>query len=634
MTISRTSGVCFLRLFSVAALAGAIASYSNDALAQVIPDNTLGEESSTVVPDEIEGTPSDRIEGGATRGENLFHSFQEFNVGEGRGVYFANPEGIANILSRVTGGNPSNILGRLGVLGDANLFLINPNGILFGANASLDISGSFVGTTASGLQFGDRGLFSALDPEVPSPLMTINPSAFLFNQIPAGAIVNRSTAPDPSNPSVFGLGVLAGQNLIFVGGDVRLEGGILRAPGGRVELAGIADLASVGLTFGSDRSVLAVPENVARADISLSEGASVDVSAGGGGAIALLARNVRISGGSGLLGGIVPNSGTPQSQAGDIFVDATQHVAVGEGAGSVGQISNLVAFGALGAAGDVIIQAGSLAIAENSIIGSLASGQGDAGNAVISVQGDISIAGVNSGIISAVAPFFIGNAGNIQIQGQSLSLDRGAQIVTSTTSEGNAGNISIEVADSISVRGGSLLRSDSFGQGDSGQIRISAGGPVSLSGIGTNGVGSGIISLIGVAEIPGFGQFVGTGRGGDVFIEAQSLSISGGAQVNTVSAGQGNAGSVFINTSDRITLDGINPNNQLISNITSSVELGGVGKGGNIEIATPVLDLLNGARLSSSTLGRGDAGSVIIVATERVTLAGQRWSRNLPKVRI
>ncbi|HBK64299.1 MAG TPA: filamentous hemagglutinin, partial [Cyanobacteria bacterium UBA11166] len=108
------------------------------ALAQLIPDNTLGTESSVVNPiDEL----NDRIDGGAIRGTNSFQSFLEFNVGEGRGVYFANPDGILNILTRVTGNNPSNIFGRLGVLGDANLFLINPNGIVFGKNASLDING-------------------------------------------------------------------------------------------------------------------------------------------------------------------------------------------------------------------------------------------------------------------------------------------------------------------------------------------------------------------------------------------------------------------------------------------------------------------------------------------------------------
>jgi filamentous hemagglutinin family protein len=130
-----------------------------------VPDNTLGAESSTVTPDVvIRGIPSDQIDGGAIRGANLFHSFEQLSVLEGRGAYFANPAGVENILSRVTGANCSDILGRLGVLGNANLFLINPNGIVFGQNASLDVQGSFLATTADAVKLGDGGLFSASQP--------------------------------------------------------------------------------------------------------------------------------------------------------------------------------------------------------------------------------------------------------------------------------------------------------------------------------------------------------------------------------------------------------------------------------------------------------------------------------------
>ncbi len=111
--------------------------------AQIIPDNTLGTESSVVTPDNINGLESDRISGGVETEGNLFHSFREFNINEGKGAYFENPAAIRNIFSRVTGNNPSDIMGRLGVLGNANLFFINPNGIIFGNNASLDIKGSF-----------------------------------------------------------------------------------------------------------------------------------------------------------------------------------------------------------------------------------------------------------------------------------------------------------------------------------------------------------------------------------------------------------------------------------------------------------------------------------------------------------
>ena len=125
------------------------------AIAQIIPDNSLGRESSRAVPDTINNLPSDRITGGAIRGVNLFHSLREFSIPQGRGAYFENPTGIANIFTRVTGGSPSNILGTLGVLGNANLFLINPKGIVFGPNARLDVRGSFLAATADSIVFNN-----------------------------------------------------------------------------------------------------------------------------------------------------------------------------------------------------------------------------------------------------------------------------------------------------------------------------------------------------------------------------------------------------------------------------------------------------------------------------------------------
>jgi filamentous hemagglutinin family protein len=144
----------------------------------------------------------DQINGGATRGTNLFHSFQEFNVSEGRSAYFTNPAGIENILTRVTGTNPSNILGTLGVSGgNANLFLINPNGIIFGPNARLDVGGSFVASTASSIKFADGTEFSAVNPSAP-PLLTISvPIGLQFNGTEGDIVVqdsNQTPTPEPT----------------------------------------------------------------------------------------------------------------------------------------------------------------------------------------------------------------------------------------------------------------------------------------------------------------------------------------------------------------------------------------------------------------------------------------------------
>jgi diguanylate cyclase (GGDEF)-like protein/filamentous hemagglutinin family protein len=165
----------------------ALTTPSTPALAQLIPDATLGTHSSTITTN----GSVDTVNGGFRAGSNLFHSFRELNVEFGRSLYFTDP-GVANILTRVTGSNPSTINGRLGVNGLANLFLINPNGIIFGAGASLDIRGSFTATTASTIKFADGSEFSATYPAA-SNLLTVSVPMGLQrggNQSPA-RIINR-----------------------------------------------------------------------------------------------------------------------------------------------------------------------------------------------------------------------------------------------------------------------------------------------------------------------------------------------------------------------------------------------------------------------------------------------------------
>ena len=241
--------------------AGVISIKPCFAQSTITPDNTLGTEASQVTPNvnNPDGIKSELIEGGAQRGQNLFHSFREFNVNEGRGAYFLVPnDTIQNVLTRVTGNHPSEILGILGTTSnrnfaptDANLFLINPNGIVFGKTASLDVNGSFVGTTANAIGFGG-GFFSATNPQAPSGLLTVDPSAFLFNQIDAQATIqNNSVADVGLNPSddftTRGLRVPDGKSLLLGGGGINMDGGGLVALGGRVELGGLGNAGWVEL---------------------------------------------------------------------------------------------------------------------------------------------------------------------------------------------------------------------------------------------------------------------------------------------------------------------------------------------------------------------------------------------------
>lgn len=169
------------------------------------------------------------IQGGKLSGDgaNLFHSFERFGLSEGQIANFlANPQ-VQNILSRVVGGEASLINGLIRVSGgNANLFLINPAGILFGPNARLDVPAAFTATTATAIGFDDNSWFNAFGENNTSTLFG-SPNAFRFDVSTPGSIVNLGH-----------LAVGTGQDLSLLGGSV-VTLGTLDAPGGKITLAAV-----------------------------------------------------------------------------------------------------------------------------------------------------------------------------------------------------------------------------------------------------------------------------------------------------------------------------------------------------------------------------------------------------------
>jgi filamentous hemagglutinin family protein len=562
----------------------------NKATAQLTPDTSLGAESSIVNPNVVNGI--DLITGGATRNSNLFHSFQDFNVDAGRGAYFSNPDGIANILTRVTGRNPSSIQGILGVLGNANLFLINPNGISFGPNAILDLrGGSFFGSTADSVLF-DNFEFSANNLQ-PVPQLTINiPIGLRFRDNP-GSITSQSVVQN-INGDFFGLKVVPGKTFALVGGDVVLNNATVEASGARVELGGLAQAGTVGLnTDGS----LSFPDAVTRSNVILSNGANVNVAGEGGGSIAVNARNLELSNGGSLVAGIL-SGGNPNAQAGNIVINTTDKVRIEGDASSTSGIANIPFSGN---AGDIVINTNTLEGVGNFVIGSLTSEQGNAGKVSITATDRVSLQGLQgfgSGIGSLVGELAVGNAGDITINTRSLSLSNFAQLATSTLGQGNAGNIRIQASESVSVSANSILQAATFASGNAGNIIIdSPNGSVSFDGRGT------VASTIVAANAQGLG--------GDIVINARSLSLQNGTEVFTDTAGivgdKGlpNAGNIELNISDSINIQG--PSYLLSRSF-------GEGNAGKINITTGSLFATDGSQLNSSTRGQGNAGDVIIKA--------------------
>jgi filamentous hemagglutinin family protein len=419
-----------------------IASSPEYVFAQITPDGTLPN-NSIVTPD---GSTLN-ITGGTQAGSNLFHSFGEFSVPTGGTASFNNAVDIQNIIGRVTGGSASTIDGIIRANGIANLFLINPNGIVFGQNAQLNIGGSFVATTANALQFGNRGFFSATEKNIPSPLLTINLSALLFNQINQNAVIqNNSVAPagtDPAGLNVLGLRVPDGKSLLLVGGNVSMDGGRLNANGGRVELGGLGQPGSVALGVDGDNLSLIFPENVGRAEVSLTNQAGIYVTGAGGGNIAVNAGNLEILGGSILSGGIGLGLGTPETIGGDITLNATGSIKVAGGS----LVVNDVRLGSLGNGGNITIDSGSFLLRDRAQLAASTSGLGNAGNVTVRTRDVVSLADAN--IFSTVERGGVGKGGNIDINAATLSLIDGSQLVTITRGAsasqpaggGDAGNV-------------------------------------------------------------------------------------------------------------------------------------------------------------------------------------------------
>jgi len=610
-------------------------------LAQILPDRTLGNENSRTVFHTINNLPSDRIEGGATRGVNLFHSFREFNVGEGRGAYFANPNGIANIFTRVTGGKPSNILGTLGVQGTANLFLLNPQGIVFGSNARLDLRGSFLASTADSIVFNNRFEFSSANPST-VPLLAINiPVGLRFRDNP-GTIVNSSQAisSTPTLPPLsveipvsnkLGLAVDPGQTLALIGGDIQLPGGNLTASSGQILLGSVKSpgkvqfeptALGVNLNYGNIQNFGSIEMN----------GASINTSGLGGGKIDIRGSNVTISS-SGIYGltlGNLDGRGI-DINAKNLRVDRGSQIytpTLGDGTGSDINLraTDSVEMIGLGIEGyqrfynqyltsatidpfdpQIVLNAGTV-------------GRGPAGNINI----DTLRLQLRDGVVGGTATQGAGNGGNLNIRAHTVELI--SSVLSSGTtkeSSNSGGSINLE-GQRLILRDGSNLVSISRSSRASGNITIKMQESVELSG-----------SLPGstAQTVLGTNSFDGNGKAGDITIDTKRLTVSDGAVI-TLSTGAiigervfstsgGPGGILTVRASESIEVTGVSgvlgnggyaPSSLGTQTTTSS-------RGGDIHLSTPMLAVRNGGSISAASLGAADAGDITINA-DRIEVQG------------
>jgi filamentous hemagglutinin family protein len=579
--------------------------FTQTAQSQIIGDDSL--------PTKInQSEQTTEITGGAEAGDNLFHSFEQFSIPTGQSAFFNNAPNITNIFSRITGNSVSEIDGLIRANGSANLFLLNPNGIIFGQNAALDIGGSFVATSAESLVFEDGTVFDTQNPQ--NPLLTISIPIGLQVGSEAGSITNQSKATNNAG-EVVGLEVNPGQNFTLIGGDVNLNnGGNITAPGGQVNLGGLTAPGTVNfadhkINFGNQESL---------ANVSLDNQATVNVRSDDKGGIAVNANNLSLTGASELIAGITEKSGSVESRAGDIHLDILKTVNIAD----FSQITNILAEQSVGKAGNINVATSSLFLANNSIVDSSTSGKGDSGNISVKAtdfisitnnsvifsntfgqgdagdinfesENDIYIAGVNSGVSANVSREAIGQGGDINITARNLTL----------TTNGDSNQV------------GATLRSDTFSQGDAGNISIRVDDTVNFDGA-TSGVSSEV-------------EKDGIGQGGDIDIQARSLLITNGASVLAGTSGQGDAGNINIATSDSLVISGTAPFPTLADSTVGGLSSvlytatgeGARGQGGDININTNSLQVKDGGVISGRSRSEFPGGNITVNA-KTLELAG------------
>lgn len=550
-------------------------------MAQAIPDNSLGAESSVVTPNVIINNRSaNLIQGGAVRSSTtVFHSFDRFDIPPNQATFFDNPSAIRTIVSRVTGHKSSQLLGTLGLwnsaigeIGSADLFFINPRGIAFGPQASLDLNGSFLASTATSLNFGQEYQFSTINP-TPPPMLTVKvPTGLQFSG--AEANILSQAAFNPIN-QIVGLNVSPDQTLALVGGTITIQGGFFLAPQGRVELGGVQN-GEVGIRPGLNGWELDYSTIQNFRDISLNQGSEIGVDGIGGGEIRLQGKNILIDDNSRFFATVTFGD----EAGGTIVIDASGMLQISNGSGVF--TSTLTD----GDAGDILLKANQVLLQNNSAIVT-DSALIDLGFFQIRANG-------NSGDIFITAP-------------ESVEITNNSQISTSTIASGNAGLINIETGRLIARESSSFPAINSVAdigsEGNAGNINLFA------------------TQFIQVDNSSVFTVTAGLGDAGDLTINTPELLLTNGGRLEASTFGSGKGGDITAFVSDQINISGNTPSADQPSGIFSIVEVGASGSGGQLLLNTGQLSIDNGGQVSTSSVGPGSAGKIEIRASQGVTLA-------------
>lgn len=588
---------------------------------------------------------SHTISGGTRAGANLFHSFGEFNVPTGHIANFFNDSGIttSNILGRVTGNNPSSIFGTIQTTGfrDANLFLMNPNGMVFGPNASLNVVGSVTFTTANYLRLaeinGATGIFHA-DTALSSVLSSAPITSFGFLGSPAAIAVQGSR-----------LSVSNGETLSLVGGNqgfnyinpdtgitaaalngVMITDGRLSAISGQIALTSVASRGEVSAANFMPISPMTM------GDITLAQGTLLDVSANRAG-------TVRIRGGQLTIDNASISADTVNADGSPIAIDI--HV-TGEMSLANDLSPTLTArTTGTGHAGTINIESGTLEAVTSSLedglvalIDTHTSGTGTAGNVTISTR---DLHATDQAFFIDTGTAGTGHGGDVSIQSDYITIEgpniatgnfRFGQLLGQDVS-GSAGNLAMKSTQRLQIGPAATISTEAW---------FSQGGNMTLEGHNVRIIGNSFVSVdgdFGGATITvnadqlrlDFSSVLNSNTvvdpGGKIIINAKNVQLTEGSRIQTSTLGDGTAGDINITASERLILDGRDNETSLPSAIVSNfyalgLSPNGIGGSGAITVQTPHLQIFGGALINTSTNNSGNAGNISIVS-HSVTISGQ-----------
>jgi filamentous hemagglutinin family protein len=625
----------------------------------IVLDGTIG----TAGKNELQGPDFEIIpEYGEQQGRNLFHSFQKFNLYANESATFTGPETVQNIISRVTGGESSWINGKIASeIPHANLYLLNPAGVMFGPDSSLDIEGSFHVSTAAYLNLGKMDRFYS-NTSLNSVLTSSPPIAFGFldnnfssitlegeGEIQAENIENQTT----------GLVVKNGRTISFISGEIEIKNGSfyrtkeirydyfdqphetdvsiklgsLTAPQGQINLISVTSPSEVNINevdtslsnhSGSihilDKSILDVNSGniyILGGDILIKDSVIKANTTGenNGGTVDIQANNISFINGSRIL---ITNHGNGFGSG--INLNASENI-IFSGENEYGESSIIDAASESiddngGDSGDIVIQAENITFSDGATIIGNAYGGGKGSDITLkasssvklfqsNTQGEVSKIFLNTYSTSEKA----GHGGNITIDAKDIVFENGASIYSMTFGHGNLGTVSLTAEKQIDFSGINnepffiYLKKRMFDDNS----KRNPGGIFSIVLPWSNGGNCGKISI----------------KGGDITLNNTSMILSD-------TYGPGNSNNISIIAEESLIVNGSIDTNFLRSQISSSsMPIGPVvgGDSGDISIQTKHLLLSNGGYITTSTTGfyaiqSGCAGNIHLDVSGTIKISG------------